>query len=803
MRLIDRSHLSKAGLTAYALVCAVVLVAAGILTSQAGCSPDTPDHRAASAVAGDWRAVSEAPVGGQRINALLVDRAGRVWAGTEERGLVVRDGSAWYALTTRDGLPDNRVLSLFEDHQGRVWAATGTGVGYASPQATALATPEAARTDEPASGAPDGAGHLAMVFHRLEVMGLPSLPVLAFAEDTDGAIYMGTGSGLGRWQEDERIEPVAELAGQRVSVLHTRGDETLWAGTSRGLWRCEAGKWAPITADDSPATATIRGIVESPEGMLYVWAEGREIWRSRGVAWQQVELPAAFSKDITAIGFAEGRLWLGTHEGVWAGESSIWQQYNARLLPGPAAAAFASTPDGTLWIGTGAGLVEYLPERNAPTVEIIAINGMAPKGGAVELRRGRIEQLEAVASDKETPAVRLIFLTQLDGVDDVPQVRSGGTIIAYTHRRLPAGRTVLHVWAQDEAFNRSAPADVILMTPDLIYLPLELAVRKEVAYPILAAIALLVVAAAMTWAGISARRRAVARAAAAESARVQAVVAKGFNPYRGAAADNRCIEARLPEEPVQEVAQTLDGGNVLLLGEQGMGKTPTLGRIAGALSARDNGHRVSIPAYLDLASTRPDTILHTLMGRVAAGAEPWVVGEQPRLQWHEASPDAYGTPEFHADLQILLACLRPVVIPRQIRFILLLDDAQSLDDYPPRAAENIRGLLARTMGGQLRAVLAGERVPQMVGDVKDLFREISLKPLSDPAARELVAGPVQGMYTWSPAAVDLIVQEAAGRSERLLEIAAASVQHALADGRIDITAHDVALAISSDAAASR
>lgn len=800
MRLIDRSHLSKAGLTACALVCALVLVAAGILTSQAGSSPDIPDHRATSAVAGDWRIVSDAPVGGQRINALLVDHAGRVWAGTEERGLLVWDGIAWYGLTTRDGLPDNRVLSLFEDRQGRVWAATGTGIGYASPQATALAAPGETKTQASASGAPDGAGHLAMVFRRLEVTGLPSLPVLAFAEGADAAIYLGTGSGLGRWHADGGIEPVAELAGQRVNALLARGDETLWAGTSHGLWRLEAGKWASVTAEDSPTAAPIRGIVESPEGMLYVWAEAREIWRSRGVAWQQVDLPAAFAKDITSIGFADGRLWLGTHQGVWANESSIWQQYDAKLLPGPAAAAFASSPNGSLWIGTGGGLVEYRPERSAPTVEIVVVNGTISGKDAIDLNRGRIELLEVAASDRETPPDRLIFFTQLDGVDDLPQLRVEGTITAYGEQRLAAGRTVLHVWAQDEAFNRSAPADVILMTPDLIYLPLGLAVRKEVAYPVLGAITLLLVAAALTWAGISARRRAVARAAAAETARVQAVVARGFNPYDGAAADTRSIEARLPEGPVQEVAQALDGGNVLLLGEKGMGKTPTLRRIAGALNARQDGDQISIPAYLDLASAQSGTMLHTLMGRIVAGAEPWVVGEQPRLQWHEASPDAYGASELHADLQILLASLRPVVTPRQIRFVLLLDEAQLLDGYPRRAAENVRGLLVRTMGGQLRAVLAGVHAPQVVDDLKDLFRKIDLKPLSDATARELVVEPVRGVYTWAPAAVDLVVREAAGRLEQLLELAAASVQHALADSRIDITDHDVASAVSDDAA---
>ena len=476
MRPIDRPLPPKTGLTACALFCALVLAAAGILSTQAGSSLDTLSQRATEATGGEWRTESTAPVAGQRINALLVDRAGRVWAGTEERGLAVWDGASWRSLTTRDGLPDNRVLTLFEDRQGRVWAATGTGLGYVSPDAP---------------------------FRRLGVTELPTLPILAFGQGADGAIYMGTGGGLSRWQEGKTPEPVEELAGQRVTALRTRRDGSLWAGTEHGLWRLATGKWTAITAEGSPGEARIRGIAESPERMLYVWAGSNELWRTRGLVWERMELPPALATDITAIDFAHGRLWLGTHAGVWAHEAGIWQQYDARLLPGPAAAAFAPAPDGSLWIGTGGGLVEYRPERSAPTVEIVAVNGIRPEEGSVTLSRDRIERVEVSASDGQTLPDRLILDTRLDGVDDVPRAQRAGAITAYGDRRLEAGSTVLHVWAQDEAFNRSAPADVTVITPDLVYLPAGLALRSEVVYPILSAAALLLAAGVMAYAAIA------------------------------------------------------------------------------------------------------------------------------------------------------------------------------------------------------------------------------------------------------------------------------------------------------------
>ena len=191
------------------------------------------------------------------------------------------------------------------------------------------------------------------------------------------------------------------------------------------------------------------------------------------------------------------------------------------------------------------------------------------------------------------------------------------------------------------------------------------------------------------------------------------------------------IDVLLPDEPVREVVQALQGGNVLLLGARGMGKTPALRRAAGTLRSERNAEPVSIPTYLDLSTTPPDSLLHDLMDCAAIAAEPLMVGEQPRLQWRETSSTAYGARDFHADLQLLLASLRPAVAPRQLRLVLLLDEAQVLDGYPPRASENFRGLLLGTMGGQLRAVLAAEHSPQALGDLEDLFHRLDLRPLSD------------------------------------------------------------------------
>lgn len=64
-----------------------------------------------------------------RVNAVLVDRRGAVWAGTQN-GLDVLDPASGRIRTyrTHDGLPGNAVSCLLEDSRGGIWMGTHQGI---------------------------------------------------------------------------------------------------------------------------------------------------------------------------------------------------------------------------------------------------------------------------------------------------------------------------------------------------------------------------------------------------------------------------------------------------------------------------------------------------------------------------------------------------------------------------------------------------------------------------------------------------------------------------------------------------
>jgi ligand-binding sensor domain-containing protein len=77
-----------------------------------------------------WQVIRDEAALGQRINAILMDNEGHIWAGSERNGLLLWDRRAWQRITTEAGLPDNRITALYQDTQGRLWIGGGGGIGF-------------------------------------------------------------------------------------------------------------------------------------------------------------------------------------------------------------------------------------------------------------------------------------------------------------------------------------------------------------------------------------------------------------------------------------------------------------------------------------------------------------------------------------------------------------------------------------------------------------------------------------------------------------------------------------------------
>jgi ligand-binding sensor domain-containing protein len=67
-------------------------------------------------------------IGSRRFWDVLEDRHGNLWFATTDSGLYYYNGKSFQHFTTRNGLANNRVMSIHEDKAGILWFGTGGGV---------------------------------------------------------------------------------------------------------------------------------------------------------------------------------------------------------------------------------------------------------------------------------------------------------------------------------------------------------------------------------------------------------------------------------------------------------------------------------------------------------------------------------------------------------------------------------------------------------------------------------------------------------------------------------------------------
>jgi signal transduction histidine kinase/ligand-binding sensor domain-containing protein/DNA-binding response OmpR family regulator len=188
-----------------------------------------------------------------RVRALLEDRKGVLWVGTDGAGIYSRDGGRMTAFNRQNGLSGNTVRAIHEDRDGRVWVGTDVGLDVIDKtKVTSMQTmlgvpgPTVVRLiHEDVAGAmwvaTDTHGLFLIDAHRVRRLGLrdglPSVQVTAIYEDERGVIWLGTTQGLAVWR-DGRITSLAGSGGALgETILQVLEDEQhrIWLTSNKGL----------------------------------------------------------------------------------------------------------------------------------------------------------------------------------------------------------------------------------------------------------------------------------------------------------------------------------------------------------------------------------------------------------------------------------------------------------------------------------------------------------------------------------------------------------------------------------------
>ena len=274
------------------------------------------------------------------VPSLAKDAAGNLWVGTVNNGVVRLGTSGAERFTSVRGLPNNRVAALLVDREGSIWAGTNAGLLRLSDASFSTWNGDQGLSDDyvralfeaPRGGMWIGTSRGLNLWRdgRIEATysaadGLPSDSVLSLLEARDGSLLVGSYTdGVLRMRDGKVVGHYDNARGMpgsnQVRALAEEADGTLWIGTSRGLARLRNGQFK-----------------------AYGLAEG---------------LPREF---VISLHIArDGSVWVGTSNGAANIVNGRVRTLDMRAVNGAQDVFdFHEDADGTLWLATDRGLLRY------------------------------------------------------------------------------------------------------------------------------------------------------------------------------------------------------------------------------------------------------------------------------------------------------------------------------------------------------------------------------------------------------------------------------------------------------------
>ena len=267
--------------------------------------------------------------------AMVRDRDGNLWVGTDSRGLLRFNAQGVASLQETD---PEAVTALFEDREGNLWIGSAGGV-------------ERVRDS-------------AFVTYSLPE-GLPSDGGNPLFVDSQNRMWFPPVNGGLMWAKDGKHGRVGTAGLDKDVVYSIAGkDDELWLGRRRGgltQLRDQHGTFSAttFTQADGLANDSVYSVYQARDGSVWAGTLSGGVSKLSDGKFTNYTAANGLSSNTVAsiIEAADGTMWFATPTGLSALAKDHWQTYTAKDgLPSEDVNCLLEDSAGVLWVGTSAGI---------------------------------------------------------------------------------------------------------------------------------------------------------------------------------------------------------------------------------------------------------------------------------------------------------------------------------------------------------------------------------------------------------------------------------------------------------------
>lgn len=302
------------------------------------------------------------------VFSVLVDRDKHVWLGTWSHGLNRFDPATGksdryvHIPGNEEGLPNNSIQCLYQSSSGDIWIGTNEGgLVRMNPREQQL---------------------VRYRFQKDTEQSILTNYIKSVYEDESGMLWIGTSqSGLHRYDRNTRtftyyLRPVTgsrdELSRGTIWAIASGEGQTLWLGTSRGLasFDRQTGKTKFYEPDETKASSisgnNVLTVLDDGTGHVWAgtWYGGVNRLTIATGAFEHFmhdeDDPGSLAANNVNFVFQDSRrrIWVATEKSLslYNERTNSFSHVNIQVM------MMCEGPDGTLWLATGDGALNYDPE---------------------------------------------------------------------------------------------------------------------------------------------------------------------------------------------------------------------------------------------------------------------------------------------------------------------------------------------------------------------------------------------------------------------------------------------------------
>ncbi|MDJ0838409.1 MAG: ATP-binding protein [Acidobacteriota bacterium] len=303
---------------------------------------------------------------GDVVWTLFEDRAGVLWIGTENAGVSRANlapihgpesrswpgGTGFRHYRETNGLSHAVVTDMDQGEDGSYWITTrGGGLNLFNPESGSLRR-FTYRPDRKDSP----------VTNHLETV------LVTF----DGSVLVGSDRGVSRYNADGSFD---HMPGERVRVLLQAGDGAIWAGARRGVFTLNpsTGRFQPVTynkIESGYPVSRVQALFQDRDGRIWIGSENQGMNRydpATGNLIADQQLGGGRVNDFYQD--KRGILWAATGKGLFQFDGQVFKPLTHHFLPpGKPVLSITGDHNGELWAAGVNRLTRFDPVRQQFTV---------------------------------------------------------------------------------------------------------------------------------------------------------------------------------------------------------------------------------------------------------------------------------------------------------------------------------------------------------------------------------------------------------------------------------------------------